>query len=211
MQRNAHNGGAAADSDLPLTMVRRRAQTALTDGGPQQHALIDARSPSLAALTDAHSATDSSSVGARVEWHDAHTASGIATPIGKPDVESDVDRLLDAGLGVPPPPAKKLKPAAAVAAVMKKPARATSATAAAIFDRSSPPKFGTECPCVFNGCRIYEVPTKFRVVPAPDLSVYDKAFTFNAATKKTAWESLIKYCRNPSIPKDSKNYVKIGK
>ena len=108
-------------------------------------------------------------------------------------------------------PRKKPKVGTAVAEhIMKRPAAARDATLAT-FDRSSPPKFGTECPCVFNKCRIYETPTKFRAVPAPDRSVYDKSFPFKATTKKAAWDTLIAYCRDPFIPKDSKNYVKIGK
>ena len=210
MQSQQRNGGADAhDSELPLTMLRRRGPMSLTDSVPQhaESALIGGRVPSLAAIADAASHTATDSAGATDVSHDAHTAAGIATPIGKSGVETDIDRMLDAGARVLQPPAKKPKLATAAAAVMKKPARATAATAAA--DRSSPPKFGTQCPCVFNKCKIYEVSTKFRVVPAPDRSAYDKAFPFNAASKKTAWASLIKYCLNPSIPKDSKNYVKL--
>jgi hypothetical protein len=210
MMRNATGGADARDGDTPLTMLRRRGMMQLTDSAPHQHALTDERQPLLAAIGDQSSVTDSAGASSDCH-HDAHIAAGIATPVGNSGVETDIDALLDAGLGARQPPAKKPKLATAVAAVMKKPARATAATAVAIFDRSSPPKFGTQCPCIFNKCKIYEASTKFRVVPAPDRSAYDKPFTFNAASKKTAWASLIKYCLNPSIPKGSKNYVNIGK
>ena len=210
MQSQQRNGGADAhDSELPLTMLRRRGPMSLTDSVPQhaESALIGGRVPSLAAIADGssqHTATDSASPADAS--HDTSITAGIATPIGGSGVETDIDRMLNDGALALQPPKKKQKLATAAAAVMKKPARAT---AVAIFDRSSPPKFGTQCPCVFNKCKIYEVSTKFRVVPAPDRSAYDKAFPFNAASKKTAWASLIKYCLKPSIPKDSKNYVKL--
>jgi hypothetical protein len=213
MQRNAR-GGDAFDPDMPLTMLRQRSQLAL--GNLMPHS--DGAQPHLAAIADG-SASPPDSAGGSADGIEARTAAGIAKSYGKSAsgiaapsaaaIGMDVDRMLNDGAAIDAPPAKKTKVrTAAAAGVMKRPA---SQPASVIFDRSSPPKFGTQCPCVFNNCRIYEVSTKFRVVPAPDRSAYDRGFQFTAATKKDVWNTLIKYCRDPFIPKDSKNYVKIGK
>jgi hypothetical protein len=212
MQRNARVGDAV-EPDAQLTMLRQRSLLSLGNSMPNS----DGAQPHLAAITDG-SASPPDSAG--TDGVEANTAVGIATPYGKSAsriakpsaaaIDMDVDRMLNDGAASGAPPAKKARVHTATAgSVMKRPASAQPASA--IFDRSSPPKFGTNCPCVFNNCRIYEVSTKFRVVPAPDRSAYDRGFPFTAATKKDAWNTLIKYCRDPFIPKGSKNYVKIGK
>ena len=69
-------------------------------------------------------------------------------------------------------------------------------------------KFGTSLPCVYNGCKIYAGSGRFRVVPFPGLSVYDRTFMFNDKNKSKVWGNVIDYCKKPSIPKSSANYVK---
>ena len=215
MHMNAHSGDAP-DPDMQVTLLRKRNQLQLGNSSPP----IDGAQPQPLALADGQASSPNDSAGGSMDTNDASTAAGIATPHRpsasfKPssvsEVDADINRMLNGGSNIDTPPPKKQKVGTAVAApVMKRPAAAHDAPSAT-FDRSSPPKFGTKCPCVFNNCRIYETPTKFRAVPAPDRSVYDKSFPFKAATKKAAWDTLIKYCRDPFIPKDSKNYVKIGK
>ncbi len=69
------------------------------------------------------------------------------------------------------------------------------------------PKFGTPLPCIFNGCKIYASSDACRVTPRPGKSKKDKQFAFTADTKEQSWASVIKYCRNPTIPSTSANFV----
>ena len=54
----------------------------------------------------------------------------------------------------------------------------------------------------YLGCRIYTVPehNRWRVVPMPGVSRYDKGFAWLTRTPAEAWESLIAYCQNPTLP-----------
>jgi hypothetical protein len=75
----------------------------------------------------------------------------------------------------------------------------------ATFSKRNPPKHGTALPLVFNGCRVYESPGKYRVVPFPRESVFDKSFSYATKGKATVWANVLDYCRNPFIPSSSKN------
>jgi len=73
----------------------------------------------------------------------------------------------------------------------------------------TPPKLASlTLPCFFNKCKIYGTDKKFRVYPRPNVSKYDKGFSFTAATKAKVWEKVIEYCKHPGIPKTSSNFVK---
>ena len=74
--------------------------------------------------------------------------------------------------------------------------------------KTSPPKYGAALPLIYNGCKVYESKDRFRVVPFPSKSVYDKAFQFKTPKDKRAqWDSLIEYCKKPSIPSTSTNAI----
>ena len=122
--------------------------------------------------------------------------------------EDDIDAMIGP-LKVPKPgstalkiPKKGILPAAKKT-IKKKP----SANAIVEFDIAKPPKYGTPLPCVFNGCRIYSSPERYRVVPFPGKSVYDKAW-LKKDNGQTAWKLVIDYCKKASIPKDSVNVLK---
>jgi hypothetical protein len=74
---------------------------------------------------------------------------------------------------------------------------------------TSPPKFGTALPLSYRGCNIYHSAStkRYRVVPKPGKSVYDKAFSYKPETQNTVWKSVVKFCEKPTIPKDSCNYA----
>ena len=76
------------------------------------------------------------------------------------------------------------------------------------FPKNKPPSFGVELPFIFNGCKVLKGSSRFRVIPRPGESVYDKAFHITAGNEKEAWGNMIDYCKKPVIPKSSKNYVK---
>ena len=103
---------------------------------------------------------------------------------------------------------KKVKKAiAAAGGLKKKPAAACKdATAALIhsFEKGNPPKYGTTLPILYNGCKIYCSPDRYRVVPFPGQSKFDKGFPFKSG-KKPAWTSVLNYCKNPIVPAHSKN------
>ena len=73
------------------------------------------------------------------------------------------------------------------------------------FPLNKPPKVGTPLPLSFNGCRVYGSDAKYRVVPFPGKSPYDKEFGFKAADKSKAWARVIAYCKQPEIPTTSAN------
>ena len=110
------------------------------------------------------------------------------------------------------PKPKTIGPATLIA---KRPASSTSVastkkpkvSASVLFDDvKKPPPFGTPCPFVFNGCKVYGPSNKneFRVCPAPSASRYDRKFIVK---DQTTWTTMIDYCKKPWIPKDSANYV----
>ena len=71
------------------------------------------------------------------------------------------------------------------------------------------PAFGVKLPCEFNGCKIYGCYDKFRVVPFPGESRYDRKFNFtDDKSKKAVWESVIQYCKHPYVPTESVNCPK---
>ena len=103
---------------------------------------------------------------------------------------------------------KKVKKAiVAAAGLKKKPAAACKdATAALIqsFEKGNPPKYGTTLPILYNGCRIFCASDRYRVLPFPGQSKYDKGFPFKSG-KKPAWTSVLNYCKNPIVPAHSVN------
>jgi len=73
----------------------------------------------------------------------------------------------------------------------------------------TPPKLtGLVLPCLFNKCKIYGTDKKFRVYPRPNESKYDRGFAFTTATKAKVWEKVVEYCKKPTIPKTSPNFIK---
>ena len=82
------------------------------------------------------------------------------------------------------------------------------ADALTAFAKNKPPKFGVGLPLLYNGCKVLEGSDRFRIVPRPGESVYDKAIPFSKTSKSEAWSKVIEYCKHPIIPKSSKNYVK---
>ena len=131
---------------------------------------------------------------------------------------SELDKLLDISLTAGKPvkigkatPKKKTAPTAVAApktpvvkSVLKKPAASESLL---VFTAHSPPKIGTPCPFIFLGCKVLCTSTAYRVFPKPGQSVYDKSFK-HISDKTAAFKAMIEFCKKPSIPKDSKHYVK---
>jgi hypothetical protein len=91
-----------------------------------------------------------------------------------------------------------------VKSVLKKPAASESLL---VFTAHSPPKIGTPCPFIFLGCKVLCTSSAYRVFPKPGQSPYDKQFK-HKSDKTAAFKAMIEFCKKPSIPKDSKNYVK---
>ena len=103
----------------------------------------------------------------------------------------------------------KAKPKAKAAGKAKAKAAAKSGARPGAADAGGPPPFGSACPLFYKGCKIYDAPNdkKYRVLPKPGLSLYDKAFSYKVVSKKDAWAEAVSFCRRPSIPKDSPNYA----
>ncbi len=160
--------------------------------------------------------------------HEAYddSSNGTKTPKGanvdtrtSPDQDEadDIDKMIGKGLAKPPrkkamkgkkaiKDAKIDKKLPAAKSKVKKTIDATSASHKyEDFPRAQPPKFGTKLPCVYNGCKIYGCQAKYRVLPFPGKSPYDKPFHFKTGGKQAAWKDAIAYCKNPKIPATSKN------
>ena len=122
------------------------------------------------------------------------------------EIEDEIDRMIAKGSATSKATSKK-RPSEPSAAKLplKKPRKEADDNA---FAKNNPPKFGTKLPLVFNKCRVYESPGKYRVVPFPGQSRYDKSFSFVTKSKPDVWKDVIEYCKKPSIPKDSKNAIK---
>ena len=72
------------------------------------------------------------------------------------------------------------------------------------------PPSGATFPLIHRGCKVYHAVTdrSWRVMPRPGLSLYDKRFGYTTTTKQKVWAAVLVYCKNPSIPSSSTNYVK---
>ena len=103
------------------------------------------------------------------------------------------------------PAAKKAKAKAKAAAKVLKPS-VLKTPEPPVWTHGPPPKFGTELPCEYNGCKIYKGADKFRVMPKPGKSKYDKSFAFKP-TEAAAWRKVIEFCKKPTIPSDSVNFA----
>ena len=101
-----------------------------------------------------------------------------------------------------------MKGAPAMKAAKVAPPKAKKDDSTIVYDK--PPKFGSALPCVFNGCKIYESVSgkKYRVVPKPGVSPYDRQFSYASDGKQKAWSAVVKYCTHPFIPKTSCNFAK---
>ena len=122
------------------------------------------------------------------------------------EVEDEIDRMIAKGSATSKATSKKRSSEPSKAKPSLKKPRAEVGDNA--FEKNKPPKFGTQLPLVFNKCRVYESPGKYRVVPFPGQSRYDKSFSFGTKSKSDVWKDVIEYCKKPSIPKDSKNAIK---
>ena len=78
----------------------------------------------------------------------------------------------------------------------------------ATFPLNKPPKFGTALPLTFNGCRVCSGGNRYRVVPFPSKSVYDRAFKFKKGDEARAWKDVLAFCKKPTIPSTSSNAIK---
>ena len=186
---------------------------------PQQPALLPPTGGGILALENGslttpppNAGTGSSASGsARGEWSQhapaaggAAVAGGAAPPSGDAGSDggaapNDLDALLGIGLASGKPAKKGATPGKTKKAVLKKPAVEAKAW-------TTPPPFGTPCPLIYLGCKVYEQTGKYRIYPRPGESKYDKSFTFGG-DKKTAWVNALNFCKAPSIPKDSPNYI----
>ena len=56
-------------------------------------------------------------------------------------------------------------------------------------------------PIAYLGCKIYisVAGKKWRVMPKPGQSVYDRAFAWGD-DPETKWSMLLEYCENPVLP-----------
>ena len=104
--------------------------------------------------------------------------------------------------------AKGAAKAAAKAKPVKRKTKATPARVEPVVHDKRPP-MSAACPLMYKGCKVHVSEPKkgFRVFPKPDASVYDKPFAWGD-NKKAAWKACLDFCEKPSIPKDSKHYVK---
>ena len=147
--------------------------------------------------------------------------------------EDDIDSMLNGK--VPPPTAMKAVKASPKAATKAMKAMKTTPKAMKVTPtpkaaskvmkapkaKAEPtvyktrPKLGEALPLVYKGCKVYEGSRVykgckgniFRVVPRPNESAYDKAFSYFKSSKAEAWQELLKFCENPTIPKTSANYI----
>ena len=76
------------------------------------------------------------------------------------------------------------------------------------YARAKPPAFDSDFPLLYNGCKVLACKDRYRVWPKPGKSLYDKAFVWTKSSKREVWSKVIEYCKKPSIPTTSKNYVK---
>jgi hypothetical protein len=123
------------------------------------------------------------------------------------EAEDDIDAMIGKT------PGKSTKPKKDDAVKKKKDTgkstKSKTAATCGVFPRDNPPKFGTALPCIYNGCKIYGSESRYRVVPFPGKSAYDKPFKITKDNTKAVWTSLIEYCKKPQIPKTSANAIKI--
>jgi hypothetical protein len=217
----AFHMGAASSSMMPanpMNQMMMLAQHMVNAMQPRQDIVFPTRNiqraQTVLALTDGTDHGDrSDAVGGGADG-----VGGDAATLESEDKRSELDKLLDISLSAgktvkigKATPKKKTAPAAVAApktavvkSVLKKPAASESLP---VFTASSPPKIGTPCPFIFLGCKVLCTSTAYRVFPKPGQSVYDKSIK-HISDKPAAFKAMIEFCKNPSIPKDSKNYVK---
>ena len=83
----------------------------------------------------------------------------------------------------------------------KKPSGCTYVT------HTKPPPITVSLPALYRGCKIYNCPDAWRVMPRPGESKYDKRFGYTKINKKEVWAKMLAWCKNPVIPSTSPNYV----
>ena len=68
-------------------------------------------------------------------------------------------------------------------------------------ERPQMPELGPMKPLTYNGCKIYAMANgrRWRVYPHPQLSVYDKKFSWGKNPSKS-WASLLDFCEHPRLP-----------
>ena len=128
------------------------------------------------------------------------------------DLEDDIDVMMGKAKQktVPKKQAAKAKPRskASKPTIVKSTTKQGTPSKLVEHAKKSPPKYGAALPMIYNGCKVYESKDRFRVVPFPGESKYDKAFQFKTPKAKRAqWDSLIEYCKKPSIPSTSTNAI----
>jgi hypothetical protein len=231
MQPAFHMGAASSSMNTmnPMMMLAQHMFNAMQPRqdcvfSPMQDGVFSPRRSPRAqqapALTDesVHGDSSGAPLPLKDKGDDADGVGGDATTLGSEDKRSELDKLLDINLnagkpvkiGAPTPKKKPTPPAVAspktpvVKSCLKKPAASESLL---VFTAHSPPKLGTPCPFMFLGCKVLCTASAYRVFPKPGKSVYDKSFK-HSPSKATAFKAMIEFCKKPSIPKDSKNYVK---
>ena len=132
--------------------------------------------------------------------------------------EDDIDQMIGLPVKTTMEPSHKIaKPSAKNGAGVKAPkpgitksiVKQRASSDIVEYTKHSPPKFGVAFPLVYNGCKVYRSTTRFRVVPFPGKSVYDKPFVFKSGVEERAqFASMIEYCKKPSIPSTSANKIK---
>ena len=90
--------------------------------------------------------------------------------------------------------------------------KTTSKPSTECVTHATRPKLGAVMPFVYKGCKVYHSvsASKWRVVPRPGESAFDKSFSYgkDGKHKSKMWLELLKYCEKPVTPKTSANYVK---
>jgi hypothetical protein len=227
MQPAFHMGAASSSMNAPnpMNQMMMLAQHMFNAMQPRQDSVFPTRNVQRAQtvfpLTDGNVRGDSSGVPLAI--HDvgggADGVGGDAATLESEDKRSELDKLLDISLTAgktvkigKATPKKKTAPTAVAApktpvvkSVLKKPAAASESLL--VFTAHSPPKIGTPCPFMFLGCKVLCTSSAYRVFPKPGQSPYDKQFK-HKSDKTAAFKAMIEFCKKPSIPKDSKNYVK---
>lgn len=196
MNQNGNNDNMQVDDPLisfhrPAADQHRQLLPALTNGNPQ------ASSPREDSPTD---------------------KSPTGTPTGNPQAffqDSSVTDDIDAMLSKIKPPATiddskpatvyKKKTPPSLPTTQKKPkASILRRPSASVAGRR--PKLTDTFPVLWNGCKIYSGAGKFRVLPKPGVSLYDKSFA-HGSDKELAFKKALDFCDKPIIPNCSVNFA----
>ena len=117
--------------------------------------------------------------------------------VGSPaPIDKSKPATIDKKKKAPSAPPSKVQKKEKTASIIRRPSAAVG----------SRPKLTDTFPILWKGCKVYSGTGKFRVLPKPGISLYDKSFA-HGGDKELAFKKALEFCDNPIIPSSSVNFA----